>query len=82
MLAGLRRTMPITALAGGAAALSMAGVPLTVGFIGKDGAYEALLRAANWFPWLLALMVLASIFLGLAGLIAGVLPFRGDGAGE
>jgi multicomponent Na+:H+ antiporter subunit A len=77
-LAGLRRTMPITALAGGVAALSMAGLPLTLGFVGKDGAYEALLHAADWFPWLLALMVPASIFLGLAGLIAGVLPFRGD----
>ena len=77
-LAGLRRAMPLTALAGGAAALSMAGVPSTLGFIGKDGAYEALLHAADWFPGLLALMVLASILLGLAGLIAGVLPFRGD----
>ena len=69
--------MPITALAGGAAALSMAGVPLTLGFVGKDGAYEALLQAAGAFPWLLALMVLASIFLGLAGLIAGRIAFRG-----
>ena len=77
-LAGLRRAMPITALAGAAAAISMAGVPLTLGFVGKDGAYEALLHAGYGFPWLLALMVLASIFLGLAGLLAGVLPFRGD----
>jgi multicomponent Na+:H+ antiporter subunit A len=77
---GVRRAMPVTALAGGAAALSMAGVPLTLGFVGKDGAYEALLHAADWFPWLLILMVLASIFLGLAGLVAGVLPFRGDAA--
>jgi multicomponent Na+:H+ antiporter subunit A len=76
-LAGLRRAMPLTALAGGAAALSMAGVPLTLGFVGKDGGYEALLHAADWFPWLLAPMVLASILLGLAGVIAGVLPFRG-----
>ena len=76
-LAGLRRTMPMTALAGGAAALSMAGVPLTLGFVGKDGAYDALLHASQWFPWLLALIVFASILLGLAGLIAGVLPFRG-----
>ena len=81
-LAGLRRAMPITAVAGGAAALSMAGVPLTLGFVGKDGAYESLLQAEDWFPWLLALMVLASIFLGLAGLVAGVLPFRGDVATE
>ena len=50
VLAGLRRTMPITALAGGAAALSMAGVPLTLGFVGKDGAYEALLQAAERVP--------------------------------
>ena len=71
--------MPITALAGGGAALSMAGVPLTLGFVGKDGAYEALLHASDWFPWLLALIVLASILLGLAALLAGVLPFRGSG---
>ena len=77
-LSGLRRTMPITALAGGAAALSMAGVPLTLGFAGKDGAYEALLHAGDWFPWLLMLTVVASILLGLAGLVAGVLPFLGD----
>jgi multicomponent Na+:H+ antiporter subunit A len=75
-LGGLRRAMPTTAVAGGAAALSMAGVPLTLGFVGKDGAYEALF-GADWFPWLLAPMVLASVLLGLAGLIAGILPFYG-----
>jgi multicomponent Na+:H+ antiporter subunit A len=79
-LAGLRRTMPLTALAGGAAAISMAGVPLTLGFIGKDGAYDALLHANGWWPWLLPLIVAASILLGVAGLRAGVLPFRGDAA--
>ncbi len=76
-LAGLRRAMPLTAVAGGAAALSMAGVPLTLGFVGKDGAYEALLHGGGWSAWLLILTVLASILLGLAGLLAGVLPFRG-----
>jgi multicomponent Na+:H+ antiporter subunit A len=79
-LTGLRRTMPISALAAGAAALSMAGVPVTLGFVGKDGAYEALIRAGNWYPWLLALMVLASILLGLAGLLAGMSPFLGKTA--
>ena len=72
--------MPITAFAGGGAAISMAGVPLTLGFVGKDGAYEALFHARDWFPWLLALIVVASILLGLAGLLAGVLPFRGVAA--
>jgi multicomponent Na+:H+ antiporter subunit A len=76
-LAGLRRAMPLVALAGGAAAISMAGIPLTLGFVAKDGAYEALAHARDGFPWLLALMVLASVLLGLAGLLAGVLPFRG-----
>jgi multicomponent Na+:H+ antiporter subunit A len=77
-LGGLRHVMPITAVAGGAAALAMAGVPLTLGFVGKDAAYEALLHATGWSSWLLALMVLASILLGLAGLLAGLLPFRGS----
>ena len=79
VLSGLRGAMPMTALAGGAAAISMAGVPLTLGFAGKDAAYEALLHATDWYPWLLALIVGASILLGLAGLLAGVLPFVGNG---
>jgi multicomponent Na+:H+ antiporter subunit A len=82
VLAGLRQAMPITAVAAGAAALSMAGVPLTLGFVAKDGAYEALLHAGGWSAWLLSLTVLASIFLGLAGLLAGVLPFRGHRTGN
>jgi multicomponent Na+:H+ antiporter subunit A len=75
MLSGLRRSMPLTAVAGAAAALSMAGVPLTIGFIAKDGAYEALLHSGQW--WLVAAIVLASVLLGLAGLLAGVSPFQG-----
>lgn len=82
VLAGLGRAMPVTAFAGGAAALSMAGVPLTLGFVGKDGAYEALLHGGGWSAWLLALMVFASILLGLAGLLAGVVPFRGNRSAE
>ena len=81
-LAGLRRAMPITAVAGGLAALSMAGVPLTLGFVGKDGAYEALLHGDGWSAGLLALTVFASILLGLAGLLAGVAPFRGNQPAE
>jgi multicomponent Na+:H+ antiporter subunit A len=81
VLTGLGRTMPITAVAGGAAALSMAGVPLTLGFVAKDGAYEALLHAGAWSTWLVILTVLSSVLLGVAGLLAGVLPFRGSMAG-
>jgi multicomponent Na+:H+ antiporter subunit A len=77
-LSGLRGMMPLTAVAGFAAALSMAGVPLTLGFVAKDGAYDALLRGEMW--WLLAAIVVASVLLGLAGLLAGVVPFRGQPA--
>jgi multicomponent Na+:H+ antiporter subunit A len=79
-LGGLRRAMPATAMAGAAAAVSMAGVPLTLGFVGKDGAYEALLHAGGWGGWLLGLTVVASVLLGLAGLLAGVVPFGGGPA--
>jgi multicomponent Na+:H+ antiporter subunit A len=77
-LQGLRWAMPGTALAGGLAALSMAGVPLTAGFLGKDTAYEALLHAPRWPTLLLSLTVLASVLMGLSGLLAGVVPFRGE----
>ena len=79
-LSGLRASMPLTALAGVAAAVSMAGVPLTFGFIAKDGAYEALLGDGT--SWLLAATVIASILLGLAGLLAGLLPFHGASSVE
>ena len=81
-LAGLRRTMPITALAGGAAALSMAGVPLTLGFLGKDGAYEALLHASRWFPWLLALTVSQASFSGWRDCSPACCPFAGRGSAD
>ncbi len=76
-LSGLHRTMPLTAIAGGTAALSMAGVVLTLGFIAKEGAYEALLGPGQWWVWLLSATVLSSVFMGTAGLMAGVLPFHG-----
>jgi multicomponent Na+:H+ antiporter subunit A len=79
-LGGLRRAMPLTAIAGVAAALSMAGVPLTLGFVGKDSAYEALLHGGSPSIWLLGALVVASILLGLAGLVAGVRPFAGAAA--
>ena len=81
-LTGLRRVMPMTSLAGGAAALSMAGAPLTLGFIAKDGAYEALLSAGWWWPWMLGATVLASVLMGMAGCLAGVLPFQGAAAAD
>jgi multicomponent Na+:H+ antiporter subunit A len=77
-LGGLRRAMPATALAGLLAALSMVGVPLFAGFVGKELTYEALLRQnPPWSLLLLTAAVGASALLGAAGLMAGLSPFIG-----
>jgi multicomponent Na+:H+ antiporter subunit A len=80
-LGGLGRHMPATAVAGILAACSMAGLPLFVGFVGKELLYDALLQLRHSRAWvlpLLALAVTASALLGAAGLIAGLSPFTGS----
>jgi multicomponent Na+:H+ antiporter subunit A len=60
-LGGLRRTLPVTAVAGGLAAVSMAGLLPLVGFVAKEEAFHALLDAEGWFgPVGITLAVLAS----------------------
>jgi multicomponent Na+:H+ antiporter subunit A len=77
-LGGLRNAMPATALAGVLAALSMVGVPLFAGFVGKELTYEALLsQNPRWSLLLLTAAVGASALLGAAGLMAGLSPFIG-----
>ncbi|MCC7497047.1 MAG: DUF4040 domain-containing protein [Bryobacterales bacterium] len=73
-LGGLRHAMPATALTGALAACSMAGLPLFLGFLGKELLYESLLA---WSIALLIGAIAASALLGTAGLIAGVSPFTG-----
>ncbi|TFV90477.1 Na+/H+ antiporter subunit A [Blastococcus sp. CT_GayMR16] len=43
-LSGLGRRLPVVAVIGGLAALSMAGVPPLLGFVGKEAAFAALLE--------------------------------------
>jgi multicomponent Na+:H+ antiporter subunit A len=70
--------MPAMALAGFAAACSMAGVPLLLGFVGKELVYEVLANIGKtWSMALLAITVLASVLLGVAGFVAGFSPFLG-----
>lgn len=77
-LGGLRRSMPLVAYAGALAACSMVGLPLFLGFLGKELFYEALLgHGGDWALALLATGVAASALLGSAGLIAGIAPFAG-----
>jgi multicomponent Na+:H+ antiporter subunit A len=76
-LGGLRRSMPITALAGGLAALSMAGLPPLFGFIGKELFYEAALAGPRADTGVTAAAVLSSMALVPAAALVGVRPFLG-----
>nr|WP_240896727.1 Na+/H+ antiporter subunit A [Kineococcus vitellinus] len=57
-LSGLGRRVPLLAVAGTVAAASMAGVPVTLGFVAKEAAYEAFLHDR---PWVLAVLVAGSV---------------------
>lgn len=77
VLRGLRRAMPITALAGALAALSMSGLPPFFGFIGKELIYKAGLELSGAELIFLAVALLGNlIMMGLA-LKAGIGPFFG-----
>jgi multicomponent Na+:H+ antiporter subunit A len=79
-LGGLRRLMPRTALAASLAAVSMAGVPLSLGFVAKEQFYEGVQAFGGWGAAsgvLVAAAVIASALLGAAGLLSGVSPFYG-----
>ncbi|MDM1293530.1 putative monovalent cation/H+ antiporter subunit A [Sphingobacterium sp. N143] len=78
VLRGLRKVLLPVAIAGFLAALSSAGVPLTLGFIGKDLIYEATLHADhNLFLYLTIAAVATNILLVSAGFMAGIKPFMG-----
>jgi len=73
-LGGLFRVMKLTAIGGGLAALSMAGLPPLFGFISKEMYYEV---ALEYGPWVTAAVVFAGLsFVFVAG-AAGVGPFWG-----
>ena len=77
LLRGLRGAMPLTALAGGLAALSMSGLPPFFGFIGKELIYKASLKLAGIeIIFLVVALVGNLLMMGLA-LKAGIGPFFG-----
>ncbi|GFE64174.1 putative monovalent cation/H+ antiporter subunit A [Litoreibacter roseus] len=73
ILGGLGRVMPVTAIAAAIAALSMAGFPPFLGFIGKELKYAGALAVASE-PVFVAGAVLLANALMLA--VAGVVAFR------
>ncbi|MBG6236163.1 multicomponent Na+:H+ antiporter subunit A [Pedobacter sp. CAN_A7] len=77
-LSGLRKVLLPVFVAGLLAALSSAGLPLTVGFIGKDLIYEATLHAEqNLALYLTIAAVATNVCLVVAGFLAGIKPFTG-----
>jgi len=79
-LGGLGRRMPVTAAAGVLAALAMAGLPPALGFIAKEGFFEAVLAAPRGAAPLAAVAALASALAFAAAALAGIKPFLGSGA--
>ncbi|MGP1395130.1 MAG: putative monovalent cation/H+ antiporter subunit A [Inquilinaceae bacterium] len=76
-LGGLGRLMPVTAIAAGAAAFSMAGFPPFLGFIGKELKYEgALAMTAGPGIVVVAAVVANALMVAVAGIVA-VRPFWG-----
>ncbi|MET3114326.1 multicomponent Na+:H+ antiporter subunit A [Pedobacter sp. CG_S7] len=77
-LAGLRKVLLPLFIAGLLAALSSAGLPLSIGFIGKDLIYEATIHAEKHLALYLTIVAVATnICLVVAGFLAGIKPFTG-----
>lgn len=76
-VSGLRHAMPFTATGAVLGALSMAGVPLVIGFISKEYFYGALLDAEGPpFLWISLGMAASMVMVALAA-IAGFRPYFG-----
>lgn len=77
-LSGLRKIAPQLAVAGLFVAASSAGIPLTIGFIGKDLIYAATIGAnKDLFIALTIIALTTNILLLCAGFLAGIKPFFG-----
>ncbi|WP_304157658.1 putative monovalent cation/H+ antiporter subunit A [Mesonia mobilis] len=76
-LSGLRKVMLPVAIAGLLAAISNAGIPPSVGFIGKDLIYEGTFHFEHSAILLTALAILTNVFISYAGYVAGIKPFIG-----
>src|SRR5690606_22558064 len=72
LLGGLARAMPVTAVIGCTASLSMAGLPPLLGFIGKELIYEAALLSQ--LPYIaFSIVVLANACMVV---VAGIIALR------
>ncbi len=77
-LGGLRRAMPLSALAAGLAAISMAGLPPTLGYLGKETLFAATLDADGWAALLTAAAVITAILSFVVSGMVSLGPFSGS----
>ncbi len=78
-VSGLRKVLKPVYIAGVLAALSSAGLPLSLGFVGKDLIYEATLQAnVSYALYITIVAVLTNTCLVAAGFMAGIRPFSGN----
>ncbi|TDB01495.1 putative monovalent cation/H+ antiporter subunit A [Halomonas marinisediminis] len=76
-MGGLRHAMPCTALVAVVAALSLAGLPPLLGFIGKELMLESLLAAAAYRAVILPLAFLAAFLTLAVAAVVAIRPFFG-----
>jgi multicomponent Na+:H+ antiporter subunit A len=78
LLGGLRKKMPRTMIAALLAALSYAGLPPLLGFIGKELIYESTLHAVWLSGMLTTVAVVVNMILVATAIMVGVKPFMGS----
>ena len=76
-LGGIWRALPVTAVAAGLAALSMAGVPPLAGFVSKELFYEATLYAPTLGGLLTGVALLTNVLTVMAAGLIVLRPFFG-----
>ncbi|MGM0913167.1 MAG: putative monovalent cation/H+ antiporter subunit A [Pseudomonadota bacterium] len=76
-MGGLRHAMPRTALVAAVAALSLAGLPPLLGFIGKELMLESVLGASDYRGVILPLAFLAAFLTLAVAAIVAIRPFFG-----
>jgi len=76
-LSGLNKIMLPVGIAGILAAISSAGIPPTIGFVGKELTYESVYHGETLVIFLSIAIVLTKILLLYAGFVAGIKPFTG-----
>ncbi|XKH59443.1 putative monovalent cation/H+ antiporter subunit A [Halomonas sediminis] len=76
-MGGLRHAMPLTAAAACIAALSLAGLPPLLGFVGKELMFESVLEASHYQGVILMLAFIAAFLTLAVAVIVALRPFFG-----